>query len=72
MQYSFCDVIDYFPYFFLPFSHFSSSEFDCLQDLEKAKRAPGSSTLPMICFREGSPPLPDVNNISRTGLGKFL
>ncbi|XP_016487526.1 uncharacterized protein LOC107807618 isoform X1 [Nicotiana tabacum] len=26
------------------------------------------STLPMICFREGSPPLPDVYNTSLTGL----
>lgn len=26
----------------------------------------------MICFREGSPPLPDVYNTSLTGLGKNL
>uniref|UniRef100_M0ZGV9 EGF-like domain-containing protein n=1 Tax=Solanum tuberosum TaxID=4113 RepID=M0ZGV9_SOLTU len=32
------------------------------------KRIGKVSTLPMICFREGSPPLPDVYNTSLTGL----
>ncbi|KAL3536800.1 hypothetical protein ACH5RR_000166 [Cinchona calisaya] len=35
-----------------------------LKNIRKASR----STLPMICFREGSPPLPDVYNTSLTGL----
>ncbi|CAN4111562.1 unnamed protein product [Withania somnifera] len=32
------------------------------------KRIGKVSTLPMLCFREGSPPLPDVYNTSLTGL----
>ncbi|PHU09569.1 hypothetical protein BC332_21429 [Capsicum chinense] len=32
------------------------------------KRFGKVSTLPMLCFREGSPPLPDVYNTSYTGL----
>ncbi|KAJ8529207.1 hypothetical protein K7X08_036042 [Anisodus acutangulus] len=32
------------------------------------KRIGKVSNLPMICFREGSPPLPDVYNTSHTGL----
>nr|GMD62331.1 Transmembrane protein like [Ipomoea batatas] len=36
-------------------------------DLEKIRKSPKSS-MPIICFREGSPPLPDVYNISATGL----
>ncbi|XP_060218563.1 uncharacterized protein LOC132645555 isoform X2 [Lycium barbarum] len=32
------------------------------------KRIGKVTTLPMICFREGSPPLPDVNNTTHTSL----
>ncbi|KAI3444514.1 hypothetical protein Pfo_001179 [Paulownia fortunei] len=42
-------------------------ESDVDLDLNEIKNASGSS-LPMICFREGSPPLPDVYNTSLTGL----
>ncbi|KAL3829685.1 hypothetical protein ACJIZ3_018487 [Penstemon smallii] len=38
-------------------------------DLSKLKNGLDNS-LPMICFREGSLPLPDVYNTSLTGLGK--
>lgn len=44
-----------------------SLESDTDIDLGQAKKA-SVSTLPMICLREGSPPLPDVYNISQTGL----
>ncbi|PIN18581.1 hypothetical protein CDL12_08735 [Handroanthus impetiginosus] len=51
---------------------FSSMNFalesDVNIDLNGINNASGS--LPMICFREGSPPLPDVYNTSRTGLVK--
>ncbi|XP_012843949.1 PREDICTED: uncharacterized protein LOC105963998 [Erythranthe guttata] len=42
-------------------------ESDVDLDLNKINNASASS-LPMICFREGSPPLPDVYNTSLTGL----
>ncbi|CAI9101886.1 OLC1v1000034C2 [Oldenlandia corymbosa var. corymbosa] len=42
-------------------------ESDVDLDLRSIGKAP-RSTLPMICFREGSPPLPDVHNTSITGL----
>lgn len=41
-------------------------ESNCKQDLKRFGKV---STLPMLCFREGSPPLPDVYNTSYTGLG---
>lgn len=34
-----------------------------LQDVSSIEEAP-ESTLPVICFRDGSPPLPDVSNSS--------
>lgn len=34
----------------------------CSQDAESLKKAP-ESALPVICFRDGSPPPPDVSNI---------
>ncbi|GAA0145274.1 cell adhesion molecule [Lithospermum erythrorhizon] len=42
-------------------------------DLKRIRRPPKDTT-PMICIREGSPPLPDVHNISLTGfdLGNLL
>nr|XP_027108392.1 uncharacterized protein LOC113728094 isoform X2 [Coffea arabica]XP_027115244.1 uncharacterized protein LOC113733209 isoform X2 [Coffea arabica] len=42
-------------------------ESDVDLDLRNIREA-STSNLPMICFREGSPPLPDVYNTSLTGL----
>ncbi|PSS04369.1 Transmembrane protein like [Actinidia chinensis var. chinensis] len=42
-------------------------ESDVDSDPESIKNVP-TSKLPMICLREGSPPLPDVHNTSLTGL----
>lgn len=35
----------------------------CFQDITKARKIP-KRALPIICFREGSPPLPDASNTS--------
>ncbi|KZV21811.1 protein binding protein [Dorcoceras hygrometricum] len=43
-------------------------ESDVDLDLHEIRNTTGSS-LPMLCFRQGSPPLPDVYNTSLTGLG---
>lgn len=41
------------------------------QDKKFVKKA-NIYNLPMICVREGSPPLPDAYNISLTGLGTMV
>lgn len=40
----------------------------CLQDAASLRKTP-ESALPIICFRDGSPPLPDVSNTSLKDLG---
>jgi hypothetical protein len=35
----------------------------CFQDVSRIERVP-MSTLPIICFRDGGPPLPDALNIT--------
>ena len=40
-----------------------SYRMQCFQDTTKARKLP-KRVLPIICFREGSPPLPDASNTS--------
>lgn len=51
---SFCSLFSIFVH---------TSYIRCFQDVSRIERVP-MSTLPIICFRDGSPPLPDALNTS--------
>ena len=59
-------AVDWSWFFLLPLSSHGSI---CLQGTESTGKIP-KSTLPMICFRNGSPPLPDVSNTTVKDLGR--